>query len=681
MKSKTDCCLDESSQTKNEALVDLKHRFFWGGVFALPVLFLEMGGHFFALNQWVSPGVSVWVQCVCSTFVVIGCGFPFFVRAISALKNGSVNMFSLIALGTGIAFVYSVVVTLFPEVLSGFYSSKAVGKRVPVYFETASLIILLTLLGQIIEIKAKENTNRALKALLALVPKTTWLITQKGDQEVSIDVVKVGDCLRIKPGAKIPVDAQVLEGESYVNESMLTGEPVPVLKMPESKVVAGTLNTNGSLVVKALKVGGETMLAHILAIVEKAQHSRAPVERVADRVSAWFVPVVIFASTITFVLWSLLAGEQAFIYGLISAISVLIIACPCAIGLATPMSIKVGVGRGAQKGILIKNAESLEALGKVTTLLVDKTGTITEGKPVVTGIDTVEGISEKDLLQLCATLEQKSEHPIALAIAKKAKQEKIALLEVEKFEAVSGKGVIGFIEGARILVGNKTWLEATDIKIEEKLQKKFQKRIKTGATVVSVAKGDRVVGIIAIEDPLKPSALKAVDSLKLLGVKVAMLTGDHKKTAHAIARKLKIESVFAQVLPKGKYEVIESFRKKGSVVAMAGDGVNDAPALAAADVGIAMDTGADVAIESASITLINGDLSRLVDAIYLSKAVRRNIKQNLFLAFFYNTLCIPIAAGALYPFFGVLFSPIFAAIAMSLSSLSVILNALRLNRT
>jgi Cu+-exporting ATPase len=592
------------------------------------------------------------------------------------VQSRNLNMFTLIAMGTGVAWTYSVVATAAPGAFPAAF--RGPDGAVGIYFEAAAVITVLVLLGQVLELKARERTSGAIRALLDLAPKTARRVKDDGsDEEVGLDDVHAGDRLRVRPGDKVPVDGTVLDGKSAVDEAMVTGESLPVAKAPGDKVIGGTINQTGGFVMKAERVGRETMLAQIVQMVAEAQRSRAPVQRLADKVSGWFVPAVIAVAVAAFAVWSLVGPEPRFVYGLIAAVAVLIIACPCALGLATPMSIMVGVGRGAQAGVLIKNAEALERFEKVDTLVIDKTGTLTEGKPKVTAVVPAAGMADDDLLRLAASLERGSEHPLAAAIVKAAEEKKIALASAADFDSPTGKGVVGTIEGRRVALGNARLL--ADLDIDGKaLDERADALRAEGATVVYVTVAQQLAGIIAVADPVKASTPGALAALKAEGIRIVMLTGDNRRTAEAVARTLGIAEVEAEILPEDKGKVVQRLRAQGRVVAMAGDGVNDAPALAAADIGIAMGTGTDVAMESAGVTLVKGDLVGLVRARRLSRAVMRNIRQNLFFAFFYNAAGVPVAAGVLYPFFGLLLSPIIAAAAMSLSSVSVIGNALRL---
>ncbi|HEY7610330.1 MAG TPA: heavy metal translocating P-type ATPase [Alphaproteobacteria bacterium] len=664
----------------NPELIDMTRRFWIGGVLTLPVLVLEMGGHLTNLHMLLGQQLSNWLQFLFATPVVIWAGWPLLARGWQSVKTRNLNMFTLIAMGTGVAWLYSVVATAVPDAFPPAF--RGPDGAVSIYFEAASVITVLVLLGQVLELKARERTSGAIRALLDLAPKTARRVradgaAEAGDEEVPLDAVHAGDRLRVRPGDKVPVDGTVLEGRSTVDESMVTGESLPVAKSPGERVIGGTINQTGGFVMKAERVGRETMLAQIVQMVAEAQRSRAPVQRLADKVSGWFVPAVIAVAILAFAVWAWVGPEPRFVYGLIAAVAVLIIACPCALGLATPMSIMVGVGRGALAGVLIKNAEALERFEKVDTIVIDKTGTLTEGKPKVTAVVAADGFGEDALLRLAASLERGSEHPLAAAIVKAAEAKKLALAPVSDFDSATGKGVVGTIEGLRVALGNTRLL--ADLGIEAKaLGPRADALRAEGATVVYVAVGAKLAGAIAVADPVKPSTPAALAALKAEGIRIVMLTGDNRRTAEAVATKLGIAEVEAEILPEAKGKVVKRLREQGRVVAMAGDGVNDAPALAAADIGIAMGTGTDVAMESAGVTLVKGDLVGLVRARRLSRAVMRNIRQNLFFAFFYNAAGVPVAAGVLYPVFGLLLSPIIAAAAMSLSSVSVIGNALRL---
>ena len=670
--------LVSADTTANPELIDMTRRFWIGLALTVPVFILEMGGHLFNIHQYIGQQTSNWVQLFLATPVVLWAGWPFFKRGWASLKTRNLNMFTLIAMGTGVAWVYSIIGTLlpslFPAALRGYDGSVAI------YFEAAAVITVLVLLGQVLELKAREQTSGAIRALLDLSPKIARRIkSDDTDEDISLDQVLVGDRLRVRPGERVAVDGEILEGRSAIDESLVTGESMPVTKSVGEKVIGGTMNQSGGFVMRADKVGRDTMLAQIVQMVAQAQRSRAPIQRLADQVSAWFVPAVIAAALLAFAVWSIWGPEPRFSYAFIAAVSVLIIACPCALGLATPMSIMVGVGRGAQSGVLIKSAEALEHMEKVDTLVVDKTGTLTEGKPSVVAIKTAAGVTEADLLRLTASLERASEHPLAAAIVRSANERGMALVSVENFDSPVGKGVTGTVEGRKLVIGNRKIMSESGIDTASLDQNADEMR-REGATAIFVAIDGKAAGIIAIADPIKATTPAAITALKAAGIRVVMLTGDNTTTAKAVAQKLGITDIEADVLPQDKSKVVERFRAQGRVVAMAGDGVNDAPALAAADVGIAMGTGTDVAMESAGVTLLKGDLNGIVRARHLSAATMANIRQNLFFAFIYNAAGIPIAAGALYPLFGMLLSPMIAAAAMALSSVSVIGNALRLNR-
>jgi Cu+-exporting ATPase len=670
--------LAEATPGRSPELIDMSRRFWISLVLSIPVLALEMGGHITNLHMVLGQAWSNWLQFLLATPVVLWGGRPFFVRAGQSLLTRDLNMFTLIAMGTGVAWLYSVVAILLPGLFPpGFRSADG---AVAVYFEAAAVITVLVLLGQVLELRAREQTSGAIRALLDLAPKTARRIRSDGtDEELSLDVIAVGDRLRVRPGEKVPVDGEVIEGRSSLDESMVTGESMPVTKEAGSKIIAGTLNTTGSFVMRAEKVGRDTMLSHIVQMVAAAQRSRAPIQRLADQVSGWFVPAVIAVAIIAFAAWAWFGPEPRYAYGLVAAVTVLIIACPCALGLATPMSIMVGVGRGAQAGVLIKNAEALERMEKVDTLVVDKTGTLTEGKPKVVAVVAAAGIAENDALQLAASVEKASEHPLALAIVAAAQERGLAVSDASDFDSPTGRGVVGVIRGKRIALGNAKFLRELGIDTSA-LESQAEKLRQDGATAIFLGIDGKVGAVIAIADPVKTTTPQALKSLAHDGVNVVMLTGDNRTTAQAVARRLGIKQVESEVLPDQKSAVVEELRKRDHAVAMAGDGVNDAPALAAAEVGIAMGTGTDVAIESAGVTLLKGDLMGIVRARRLSEATMRNIRQNLFFAFIYNAAGVPIAAGALYPFFGVLLSPIIAAAAMALSSVSVVGNSLRLRR-
>ena len=663
----------------NPELADMTRRLWIGLVLATPVFILEMGGHIFGLHHLINPATSNLLQFALATPVVLWAGWPFFERGWKSIQTRNLNMFTLIAIGTGVAWAYSVVATFLPDIFPP--ALRTHDGSVPVYFEAAAVITVLVLIGQVLELRAREQTGGAIRALLNLTPKTARrLAAGESEQEIEIDAVTVGDRLRVRPGERIPVDGDVIDGKSFVDESMVTGESNPVSKATGAKLIGGTINGSGTLVMRATGVGRDTMLARIVQMVAEAQRSRAPIQRLADQVASWFVPLVIAAAALAFIAWATFGPEPRFSYALIAAVSVLIIACPCALGLATPMSIMVGVGRGAQSGVLIKSAEALERMEKIDTLVIDKTGTLTEGKPKVTAVRTASSVSETDLLKFAASIEHASEHPLGAAIVAAAKERNIALAAVSDFDAPSGKGVSGVIEGHRVVVGNRRIM--ADAAIDTAAFDHEVERLRSdGGTAVYVALDGKAAGVIAVADPIKATTASALRKLADSRVHIIMLTGDNVTTAKSVAAKLGISDVKADVLPEDKAKIVQELRRNGHAVAMAGDGVNDAPALAAADVGIAMGTGTDVAIESAGITLLKGDLEGIARARRLSEATMTNIRQNLFFAFVYNAAGVPIAAGVLYPAFGLLLSPIIAAIAMSLSSVSVISNALRLRAT
>jgi Cu+-exporting ATPase len=658
-------------------LIDMTRRFWIALALTLPVFAIEMGSHL-GLMHLVPPNWSNWISLVLSTPVVLWAGAPFFVRGWRSLITRNLNMFTLIAMGTGVAWLYSVVGTLAPQLFPPAF--RDMHGMVAVYFEAAAVITVLVLLGQVLELQARARTSGAIRALLGLTPKTARRVTGHGDEDVAIEAIAVGDLLRVRPGEKIPVDGIVTEGRSAVDESMVTGESMPVSKAEGARVIGGTVNQSGGLILRAEKVGRDTMLARIVDMVARAQRSRAPIQRLADRVAGWFVPAVIAAALLAFAAWMLFGPEPRFTFGLVAAVTVLIIACPCALGLATPMSIMVGVGRGAHAGILIRDAEALERFESIDTLVLDKTGTLTEGKPKVVSIVTADGIEEAELLRLAASVERGSEHPLALAILNASKARGQKLGEVSDFASPSGKGATGTVDGRSIALGNAMLMGEQNIPTHD-LDAGAEAARKNGATAIYVAIDGRAAAVIAIADPIKPSAKAALQKLRGEGLRIVMLTGDNLTTARAVASQLGIEEIEAGVLPERKSEVVQRLRDEGRRVAMVGDGVNDAPALAAADVGIAMGGGTDVAIESAGVTLLTGDLMGLVRARHLSVATMRNIRQNLAFAFLYNSAGVPIAAGVLYPVFGILLSPMVGAAAMALSSVSVIGNALRLART
>jgi Cu+-exporting ATPase len=661
----------------NPELIDMTRRFWIGLALTLPVFVLEMGAHLSGAH-WIDPTLSNFIQFAFATPVVLWAGWPFFVRGWQSLVTRNLNMFTLIAMGTGVAYAYSVVATfapgIFPDAFRGHEGTPAV------YFEAAAVITVLVLLGQVLELRAREATSGAIRALLDLAPKIARRVKDDGsDEEIALDDVHVGERLRVRPGDKVPVDGILLEGRSSIDESMVTGESMPVTKQKNARVIGGTINASGSFVMRAEKIGRDTLLSQIVQMVATAQRSRAPIQRLADQVAGWFVPMVIAVAVVAFAAWGMFGPEPRFAYGLVAAVSVLIIACPCALGLATPMSIMVGVGRGAQAGVLIKNAEALERMEKIDTLVVDKTGTLTEGKPKVVAVTPGEGFDEAQVLHFAASVERGSEHPLAAAIVAAASERNIELAPVRGFDAPAGKGAIGMVEGKRLALGNAKFLAELSIDTAP-LNAEAERLRGDGATAVFLAVNGKPAGIIAIADPVKATTPEALRALAAEGIHVVMLTGDNRTTAQAVAKRLGITDVEAEVLPDQKSAVVERLTREGRVVAMAGDGVNDAPALAAAQVGIAMGTGSDVAIESAGVTLLKGDLTGIVKARALSAATMGNIRQNLFFAFIYNSAGVPIAAGVLYPVFGLLLSPIIAAAAMALSSVSVVGNALRLRR-
>lgn len=657
-------------------LQDMTRRFWIGTALTVPVFALEMGGHVTNLNHLFGQQLSNWIQLLLGTPVVVWAGWPFFVRAVASVRNRSLNMFSLIALGTGAAWLYSIVGTVAPGLFPP--ELRLADGAVQIYFEAAAVITVLVLLGQVLELRAREKTSGAIKALLGLAPKTAMKVKADGtDETVQVDAIQVGDLLRVRPGEKVPVDGELTDGKGNVDESMVTGEPIPVAKSVGSKVTAGTLNQTGGFVMRAEKVGADTLLAQIVHMVAAAQRSRAPIQRMADQVAGWFVPVVILVATLTFVAWLVWGPSPAFSYALITAVAVLIIACPCALGLATPMSIMVGVGKGAQHGVLIRDAEALERMEKVDTLVLDKTGTLTEGRPKVVHIEAANGFSGEAVLQKLASVERASEHPLALAIVNDALERKLPLAPVTDFDSPVGKGVVGTVDGVQVVSGSGKFLAEHGIEVAG-LNRVAEEQRARAATVIFVGVGGKLAGFVAIADPIKATTPQALQALRTAGIRIVMLTGDGKTTAEAVGRQLGIDEVVAEVFPEDKVAVVQRLMQEGRVVAMGGDGVNDSPALAAATVGIAMGTGTDVAMESAGVTLLKGDLMGIVRARTLSHATMRNIRQNLFLSFAYNVAGIPLAAGVLYPFFGLLLSPVVAAAAMALSSVSVIGNALRL---
>lgn len=665
-----------AEQGESPELRDMTRRFWFGTVLTLPVFALEMGGHLVDLHSLVAQQTSNWMQLLLGTPVVLWAGWPFFIRAVASVKHRSLNMFSLVALGTGAAWLYSLVGTLAP----GLFPTAFRGHdgAVAVYFEAAAVITVLVLLGQVLELRAREKTSGAIKALLGLAPKTAMKVkADGGDETVPVDTIQVGDLLRVRPGEKVPVDGVLTEGKANVDESMVTGEPIPAAKSVGSKVTAGTLNQTGGFIMRAEKVGADTLLSQIVHMVAAAQRSRAPIQRMADQVAGWFVPMVILVAALTFVAWLVWGPSPAFSYALITAVAVLIIACPCALGLATPMSIMVGVGKGAQHGVLIRDAEALEKMEKVDTLVVDKTGTLTEGRPQVVHIEPAGGFTAEAVLQKLASVERASEHPLAMAIVLDAQERQLVLSPVTDFDSPVGKGVVGHVDGQQVVSGSAKFLDELGIDTSM-LSAAAEAQRQRAATVIFVGMGGQLAGFVAIADPIKETTPRAIKALQAAGIRVVMLTGDGRTTAQAVGRQLGIDEVVAEVFPEDKAAVVKRLQSEGRTVAMAGDGVNDAPALAQATVGVAMGTGTDVAMESAGITLLKGDLLGIVRARTLSQATMRNIRQNLVLSFAYNVAGIPLAAGVLYPFFGLLLSPVVAAAAMALSSVSVITNALRL---
>ena len=662
----------------NSELNDMKRRFWVSAALSLPLLALAMSEMLPGdpLRMAIGPGLVSWVQLLLATPVVLWGGWPFFVRAWYSIVTRNLNMFTLIGLGVAVAFIYSLVATLLPQIFPASFRDHM--GNVPVYFEAAAVITTLVLLGQVLELKARSSTSAALRALLGLAPKTARRVLRDGTEEdVPLDHVMKGDHLRVRPGEKIPVDGVVLEGSSAVDESMVTGEPIPVEKQMGHRVIGATVNGTGSLVMQAERVGSETLLSQIVQMVAEAQRSRAPIQKLADLVSGYFVPIVILIAIVTFFVWATIGPEPRMAYAIINAVAVLIIACPCALGLATPMSIMVATGKGAHAGVLFRNAEAIEVLREIDTLVVDKTGTLTEGKPKLVTVQATPGFDETTVLQLAASLERGSEHPLAAAIVSGAQERGVALVKAESFDSVTGKGVKGTVNGHQVALGNRALVNDLGVNAAELIDRAEQYRAE-GQTVMFVVVDGKAAGFLGVADPIKESTPEAIRQLHDQRIRVVMLTGDSRTTAEAVARRLNIDEVVAEVLPNQKAEIVKRFQSEGRKVAMAGDGINDAPALAQAHVGIAMGTGTDVAMESAGVTLVKGDLRGIVRAIRLSRATMKNIKENLFFAFVYNTLGVPIAAGVLYPFFGLLLSPMIAAAAMSFSSVSVIGNALRL---
>jgi Cu+-exporting ATPase len=669
----------EATEEDDGEYRDMKHRFRISALLAIPVFIVAMVADL--TPQLLPEAVSLrhiqWFEFLLATPVVLWGGWPFFVRGWQSVRTWNLNMFTLIAIGVGTAWIYSVIALLFPHIFPPEMLTDE--KLVHVYFEAAAVIVALVLLGQVLELRARSKTNTAIKTLLGLAPRIAHRIGKNGNEEdISLEAVHQGDMLRIKPGEKIPVDGVVLEGQSNVDESMITGEPILVSKQKGDKLIGATLNKNGTLVMQAERVGSDTMLSQIVQMVAAAQRSRAPIQKLADTVSGYFVPAVVLSAVLAFIGWFVWGPEPRLAYAIVAAVSVLIIACPCALGLATPISIMVGTGRAALSGILIKDAQTLETMEKVTTLVVDKTGTLTEGRPTLTHIEIFDDIDENEALKLAASMERSSEHPLAEAVVDRAKSAGIDLSKVDRFKAVTGKGISGEVEGRTVLIGSEKFLEEKGVTIEQKHDILAQNYRSEGKTVIFMAVDGKLAAIFGLEDPIKETTHEAVQTLQNEGIKVVLLSGDNQNTAQAVANRLGIDAVYANILPDQKAKIVESLQQKGEVVAMAGDGINDAPALAQADVGIAMGTGTDVAIESAGVTLIKGDLLGIVKVIKLSRATMQNIRQNLFFAFIYNSLGVPVAAGVLYPFFGILLSPVIAAAAMSFSSVSVIANSLRL---
>lgn len=664
---------------ENSELLDMTRRFWITSILAIPVFVITMSVELWPeITKVISHSVLQWIEFILATPAVLWRGWPLFIRGWQSLINRSLNMFTLIALGIGVAWLYSTIGLLMPEIFPS--NLRMLDGTVPVYFEAAAVITALVLLGQVLELRARSRTSAAIRKLLDLAPKKARLVRDDGkEEEIPLEGVQINDVLRVSPGEKIPVDGIVIEGSSSVDESMVTGEPIPVEKQNESRVIGATINGTGSLLIRTERVGSKTLLAQIVQMVADAQRSRAPIQKLVDKISAYFVPAVIIVAVIAFITWLFLGPEPRFSHAVINAVSVLIIACPCAIGLATPMAIMVGVGRGATLGVLIKNAEALETLQKVNTLVLDKTGTLTLGKPKLIEIISLSDFTEDEILQLAASLEHASEHPLAAAFVSGAQEKNLTLLAATNFLSVTGKGIVGSVAEKQILVGNRSLLEEYNQNTTELNERAMTMRSQ-GQTVMFVSINEKPVGLIGVADPIKETTLEALKALHAEGLKVVMLTGDNRQTADIVASKLGIDEVIAEVLPQQKIEEIKKLQNEGRIVAMAGDGINDAPALTQADIGIAMGTGTDIAIESAGVTLVKGDLKAIVRALHLSRSTMQNIRQNLFFAFIYNALGVPIAAGVLYPFFGLLLSPMIAALAMSFSSVSVIVNALRLNK-
>src|SRR6266480_3042550 len=665
---------DEQSEVRS-----LSWKFWSALVLTIPVLFIAMGHAIPGLHvdALIPKQISKWIEFALATPVVIWAGDFFFTRAWWSIVNRSLNMFTLIAVGVGAAYFYSAVAVIAPGIFPQSFRSNG---EVGLYFEAAAVITTLVLFGQLIEAKARSRTGQAIKALLGLAAKTVHRVRDGQEDEIPTEEIQKGDLLRVRPGEKVPIDGVIVEGKSNIDESMVTGESMPVSKGPDENVIGATVNQTGSFLMRAEKIGSETLLSQIIQMVADAQRTRAPIQKLADAVSGYFVPAVIAIAVITFVIWSIVGPAPAMAYALVNAVSVLIIACPCALGLATPMSIMVGVGRAAQIGILVKNAEAIEITEKVTHLITDKTGTLTAGKPEVVSRVSDKGIHEHDLLQIAASVEAQSEHPLARAIVEAAKKEQFELRDVTDFQSTTGGGVSAQLDGRRVLAGKEKFLTDSNVNISDELRKQADRLQEHAQTTVWVALDGQAVGVLGIADPIKPTTITAIRALHDMGLKIIMCTGDNRRTAESVARELGIDEFRAEVMPDEKIEIVKKLKASGAIVAMAGDGINDAPALAAADVGIAMGTGTDVAIESAGITLVKGDLTGIIKAMHLSRAVMRNIRQNLFFAFVYNALGVPIAAGVLYPVFGILLSPMIAGAAMSFSSVSVIANALRLRR-
>lgn len=670
-----------ADDSENEELIDMTKRFWLAALFTIPLFIISMGDLLPGqpISKIISPSIKVYLELLLATPVCLYSAWPFYVRGIDSIVRKSLNMFTLIGIGVSVAYIYSLVATLFPSWFPGSFRDSS--GHVAVYFEAAGVIVTLILLGQVLELRARNQTGEAIKKLLGLAAKTARRINEDGSEEdVPLENVQLDDKLRVRPGEKVPVDGIVIDGKSNIDESMITGEPMPVEKSQGDKVVGATVNGTGSFVMKAQKIGADTLLSRIIHMVAEAQRSKAPIQKLADIVSGYFVPIVIVVAIITFIVWSNYGPEPAMAYAIINSVAVLIIACPCALGLATPMSIMVSTGRAATMGVLFKNAESIEIMRKVTTLVVDKTGTLTEGRPKLVTVLPNEGIQENDFLSLVSSLEKGSEHPLAEAIVRGAEERSVASQEVNDFESVTGKGVRGIVAGKKVALGNKALMEQQNISIENVLEKAESFR-KEGQTVMFVSIDSKFAGLVGVADPIKGTTQEAINELHKEGLEIVMLTGDSATTAQAVANKLGIDKVIAEVLPEQKVEAVSKLQAEGKVVAMAGDGINDAPALAKAQVGIAMGTGTDVAMESAGVTLVKGDLRGIVRARKLSRTTMTNIKQNLFFAFVYNAAGVPVAAGVLYPAFGLLLSPMIAAAAMSFSSVSVIANSLRLRTT